>query len=105
VHVCNVYLSVEAADGRTAHSNDWNGVNGMVSTTWKPYVYHSSDSIPAIVMSHPPFSRFISVCVSVCSVCECVCVWCGSVNVVCVSECLYGVCIYSLVSVCRLSAR
>ena len=40
----------EAAEGRTAHNNGWNGVNGMVSNTWKPYVcvrYHSIYSIPA----------------------------------------------------------
>ena len=27
---------VEAADGWMAHINVWNGVNGMVSGTWKP---------------------------------------------------------------------
>ena len=28
---------VEAAEGRTAHNNGWNGLNGMSSNTWKPY--------------------------------------------------------------------
>ena len=28
----------EAAEGKTAHNNVWNGVNGMVSNTWKPCV-------------------------------------------------------------------
>ena len=28
----------EAAEGRTAHSNVWNGANGMVSTYWKPCI-------------------------------------------------------------------
>ena len=29
----------EAAEGRTAHNNVWNGVNGMASNTWKPQVF------------------------------------------------------------------
>jgi hypothetical protein len=31
-----IYTPVEAAEGKMAHSNGWNGVNGMGSTTWKP---------------------------------------------------------------------
>ena len=48
------------AEDRTAHNNVGNGVNEMVSTTWKPCVwcvwFHSIDSIPAIIMSRPPHS-------------------------------------------------
>jgi hypothetical protein len=29
--------TVEAAEGRTAHNNGWNGANGMASNTWKPW--------------------------------------------------------------------
>jgi hypothetical protein len=28
----------EAAGGRTAHNNGWNGTNGMASNTWKTFV-------------------------------------------------------------------
>jgi hypothetical protein len=55
----------EAAEGRTAHNNGWNGANGMASNTWKPFVgcvlYHSTNTTPTITMklsspikSHPP---------------------------------------------------
>ena len=50
-----VFTSQGAAEGRTAHNNVWNGVNGMVSDTWNPCVgcvpYRSIDSIPDITMS------------------------------------------------------
>ena len=29
-------VSVEAAEGRTAHNDGWNRANGMASNTWKP---------------------------------------------------------------------
>jgi hypothetical protein len=29
----HLIISVEAAEGRKANNNGWNGVNGMVSTT------------------------------------------------------------------------
>jgi hypothetical protein len=32
LHICG---PVEAAEGRTAHNNGWNGANGMASNTWK----------------------------------------------------------------------
>jgi hypothetical protein len=32
-----IHTPVEAAEGRMAH-NGWNGVDGMVSNTWKPCV-------------------------------------------------------------------
>ena len=32
------YMSQEAAERRLVHNNGWNGVKGMVSNTWKPYV-------------------------------------------------------------------
>jgi hypothetical protein len=45
---------VEAAEGRMAH-NGWNGVDGMVSNTWKPCVwciwYHSTYLAPTITTS------------------------------------------------------
>ena len=43
------YMSVEAAEGRTAHNNVWNGADGMASTTWKPRIWsHSTNSTPVI---------------------------------------------------------
>ena len=53
---CNiVLLPVEAAEGRMAHNNVWNGVNGMASNTWKPCIWcHSTDSAPIITTI--PFS-------------------------------------------------
>jgi hypothetical protein len=30
---CEVH-PVQAAEGRTAHNNGWNGANGMASNTW-----------------------------------------------------------------------
>ena len=33
-----VFEPQEAAEGRTAHNNGWNGANGMASNTWKSYV-------------------------------------------------------------------
>ena len=66
--------SQEAAEGRTAHNNGWNGVNGMISTTLKPRVcvwYHSMYSVPAYTMSpqimcnKPPVNE-IQVDVAVC---------------------------------------
>ena len=32
------YKAVEAAEGRTAHNNGWNGANGMASNTQKPCI-------------------------------------------------------------------
>jgi hypothetical protein len=29
----HLYITVEDAEGRTAHNKGWNGVNGMASTT------------------------------------------------------------------------
>ena len=52
--VVYTYIPVETAEGRTAHSNGWTGVNRM---SRKPHVwYHSIDSIPGIIMSRPPVS-------------------------------------------------
>jgi hypothetical protein len=28
----------ETGEGRTDHINGWNGVNGMISNTWQPFV-------------------------------------------------------------------
>ena len=51
---------VGAVEGRMAHSNGWNGVNGMVSNTSQMRFpcgwYHSIDSIPAIISSRPPLN-------------------------------------------------
>ena len=58
--VLHTYRPVEAAEGRTAHNNIWNGVNGMVSNSWFPYGWdYSTDSIPAITMSCPPSAASI----------------------------------------------
>ena len=47
VCVC-VCVSVEAAEGRTAHNNGWNSVNGMASN----HVFDVFDTIPLIPTSH-----------------------------------------------------
>ena len=41
------HIPQEAAEGRTAHINGWNGLNGMASNTWK-YVFDVFDTIPPI---------------------------------------------------------
>jgi hypothetical protein len=35
IHKYNTCFAMEAAEGRMAHNNGWNGANGMASNTWK----------------------------------------------------------------------
>lgn len=46
-------ISVEAAEGRTAHDNGWTGVNRLACNTWKPHVW-CVDTIPLT-----PFQPFL----------------------------------------------
>ena len=58
VNVCSIsYKSQEAAEGRTAHNNVWNGVDRMVSNTCKPrYVFDTFAFIPLqpLLWARPP---------------------------------------------------
>jgi hypothetical protein len=46
----NKLRTVEAAEGRTAHNNVWNGANGMASH----HVFDVFDTIPLILLQPLP---------------------------------------------------
>ena len=54
-HTTYTHTPVEAAEGRTAHNNVWNGAIGMALNTWKLcgwcIWYHFTNSALAITMS------------------------------------------------------
>ena len=59
-YTVNYLQNINSHTVEAGMDNGWNGVNGVLSTTWKPHLwdvlYHSIDTIPAITMSHPPLS-------------------------------------------------
>jgi hypothetical protein len=60
----NIFIAMEAAEGRTAHNNGRNRVNDIVSNTWFSCVlipflslnFQALHSIPVIIMIRPPLS-------------------------------------------------
>ena len=86
----SVHASQEAAEGRTVHSNGWNGANRMASNTWKPW----KPCLMYLITLHlflrchqSPMHAYIliHVCVYVC-MCVCVYVPVHAYSVACVRE-------------------
>jgi hypothetical protein len=68
VYSACVYVSQEAADGRTAHSNGRNGANGLTSNTWKPclmyFMLFHSNLYHEPLLPHWGATNLLYVCVS-----------------------------------------
>jgi hypothetical protein len=59
----NVYTPVEAGEGRTAHNNGWNGVNGMASNHGT-HVLDVFDTIPLQPLPQTMFPYMFCCCVN-----------------------------------------